>query len=167
MKKTIKSFLYIIACAAVFIILIKVFDSSSPSNSASAFEWEKQVSVYFGNSQMGSSEDCSKVFPVSRTILNAETFGPGATEALLEGVAAAEEKAGYFSSLNDGVLIQKFEIKDGVAYVDFSPQFNEGVAGSCRVQAITAQIENTLNALPDIDSVVISVDGETEGILEP
>ena len=75
--------------------------------------------------------------------------------------------SGYFTSLNDGILLQKFEIIDKVAYIDFSSQFNEGVAGSCRVQSIMAQIENTLNTLPDINSVVISVDGQTEGILEP
>jgi hypothetical protein len=51
--------------------------------------------------------------------------------------------------------------------VDFGSSFNRGVAGSCRVAAIKAQIETTLNNLPDIDSVVISVNGQTKGILEP
>lgn len=146
--------------------LVKVFNGSSP-NSANAFEWEKQINIYFGNSKMGSSEDCSKVFPVSRTILNAETFGPGALEALLNGVSEKEKGAGYFTSLNDGILLQKFEIKDKVAYIDFDSRFNEGMGGSCRVTNIKSQIETTLNSLPDIDSVVLSVNGKTEGILEP
>lgn len=165
MVKMLKYFLYIIVGALVLIVLVKTAGPSS--NSANAFEWEKQVNVYFGNSQMGSSEDCSKVFPVSLSILNAETFGPGALEALLKGVSPQEKEAGYSTSLNDKILIQKFEIKDKVAYVDFNSNFNKGVAGSCKVQAIKAQIETTLNNLPDIDSTIISVNGETKGILEP
>ena len=64
-------------------------------------------------------------------------------------------------------MIQKFEIKNKVAYVDFNSNLNKGVGGSCKVIAIKSQIENTLNNLPDIDSVVISVNGKTDGILEP
>lgn len=161
----LRYFLYIIVGALVLIVMVKAVGPSP--NSAIAFEWEKRVSVYFGNSGMGSSEDCSKVFPVSRTILNAETFGPGTLEALLKGVSKEEKEAGYFSGLNDGILIQKFEIKDKVAYVDFNYRFNENMGGSCRITNIKSQIETTLNNLPDIDSVVISVNGETEGILEP
>jgi spore germination protein GerM len=166
MAKTLKYFLWIIVGALVLFALLKVFDGRS-SNTANAFEWQKQVSIYFGNSKMGSSEDCSKVFSVSRTIINAETLGPGALEALLNGVSEQEKASGYFTGLNDGILLQKFEIKDKVAYVDFNSRFNENMGGSCRITSIKSQIENTLNNLPDIDSVVISVNGETEGILEP
>ena len=168
MQKRTKYLLAGAVSVIVFFSFVKVFDGSLFSNSAIAFEWQKNVEVYFGNENMGSAEDCTKVFPVTRTILNAETFGPGALEALLKGITEEGEKTGgYFTSINDRVLIQKFEIKDKVAYVDLSSRFNEGVAGSCRVTAIKAQIETTLNNLPDIDSVVLSVNGQTEGILEP
>jgi spore germination protein GerM len=166
MNKILKYFLYALVCVVIFFAFIKIFGGSSP-NSASAFEWTKTVNVYFGNKNMGSSEDCSKVFPVSRTVINAETLGPGTLEALFKGVSETEKAAGYFTSLNDGTLIQKFEIKDKVAYIDFNSRFNEGVAGSCKITAIKSQIETTLNNLPDIDSVVISVNGQTKGILEP
>ena len=167
MNNKLKYLLYVAVCVIIFFSFVKVFNGSMFENSASAFEWEKTVNVYFGNETQGSNEDCSKVFPISRTILNAETFGPGSLEALLKGVSENEKTEGYFTSLNDGILIQKFEIKDKVAFVDFSSRLNEGVAGSCNVQGIKAQIENTLNNLPDIDSVVISVNNQTEGILEP
>lgn len=166
MTKISKSFLYIIGSAIVILVLLKSYGGSLVSNSATAFEWQKQVAVYFGNETKGSSEDCAKVFPVSRTILNAETFGPGALEALLNGVGEGEQMKGYFTSINSEVLIQKFEIKNKVAYVDFNARFGE-VGGSCTVIAIKSQIENTLNNLTDIDSVVMSVNGQTEGILEP
>jgi len=158
---------YIIICAAVLIVSIKIFGGSFSPNSASAFEWEKPVNIYFSNKGMGSDEDCSKTFPVPRTISNAETLGPGALEALLAGVSDSEKTAGYYTLINNGVLIQKFEIKNKTAYVDFNSIFSEEVAGSCKVTAIKSQIENTLDSLPDIDSVVISINGQTKGILEP
>jgi len=167
MSKVLKSFLYIATCVIVFLILIKVYTGSSNSKVVDAFEWEKEVNIYLSNSKMGSDEDCSKVFPVTRKILNAETFGPGALEALLKGLNLEDKENGYSTAINDNVLVQKFEILNKVAFVDFNSGFNEGVAGSCRVEAIVAQIENTLNNLSDIDSVVISVNGKTEGILEP
>src|SRR3989344_7794080 len=167
MKKAFKSFFYIIACAAVFVVLIKVYNNSFSSSTAIAFEWKKQVNVYFSNSKMGSDDDCSKVFPVSRIIINAETLGPGSLEALLKGPSDTEKKSGYFTNLNEEILLQRFEIVNKIAYIDFNARFNEGVGGSCRVMGIRSQIETTLNSLPDIDATVISVGGQTEGILEP
>ena len=156
---------YPIICAILFFVFVQIFQNSFSPNAANAYEWEKKINVYFGNEKMGSSENCDKVFPVSRIVTNAETLGPGALLTLLKGVSAEEKRGGYFTSLNDGILIQKFEIKNMVAYVDFNQRFSE-VGGSCNVIAIRSQIEKTLNQFPDIDSVVISVNGETEGILE-
>ena len=166
MNDKAKYFSYAIICVVILLALIKVFSNYFSPNPASAFEWEKTVSVYFSNNKMGSSGDCSKVFPVSRTILNAETFGPGALEALLGGVSDTEKAAGYSTSLNDKILLQKFEIKDKVAYVDFDSRFNMGAADSCKVAAIKAQIEKTLDNLQGINSVVVSVNGQIQDILQ-
>ena len=167
MTKVLRYSLYVLMCIGIFFGFVKIFDNPLSTNSANAFEWEKPTIVYFSNSKMGSSEDCTKVFPVSRVILNAETLGPGSLQALLDGVSDKEKNTGYFTSLNSGILIQKFEVKDKVAYVDFNSRFNEKVAGSCKVKAIKSQINKTLTSLPDIDSVIISVNGKTKGILEP
>ena len=167
MSKTFKYFLYILACVFIFVVIAKAYGASFKSKMVSGFEWEKEVNIYLSNGEKGSSSDCSLVFPVSRKILNAETLGPGTLEMLLNGPTTEEVASGYTSAINENVLIQKFEILDKVAYVDFNAQFKEGMGGSCKAQTIRSQIENTLNALPDIGSVVISVNGETEGILEP
>lgn len=168
MKKAIKITAYVIACIAVFFIISEAYKKTVvDTNQASAFEWEKTVKVYFPNSNMGSNEDCKKVFPVSRTVLNAETLGPGALDALLRGVTPEEVSSGYLTSLNSGILVNKFDIQNGIARVDFNDSLSDGVAGSCRVESIKSQIEQTLNDLIDIDSVVISINGKTEGILEP
>ncbi len=171
MLNGLKIFLYIIACFLIFLSVTKFYKTSvfldSDKEIANTFPYQKEVFVYFGNKNMGSEEDCSLVFPVSRKIINAESLGIGALESLLSGPTQTEKDLGYFNSINSGVMFGKFEIIDFVAYVDFHPDFNEGVAGSCRVESIKSQIENTLVSLPDIDKVIISVDGETEGILEP
>ena len=63
--------------------------------------------------------------------------------------------------------IQGLTIENGVAKVDFSEQLEFQVGGSCRVAAIRAQITDTLKQFPTVDSVVISIDGRTEDVLQP
>jgi spore germination protein GerM len=167
MDNKLKYLAYAMICTAILFVFVKIFAGSLFPNSAVAFEWEKQTNVYFGNTNMGSNGDCSKVFPVVRVIPNAETLGPGSLMMLLAGVSESEKASGYFTSMNEGAFLQKFEIKDKIAYIDFGSSFNKGVAGSCRVTSIMSQIKNTLENLPDINSVVISVNGKTKGILEP
>jgi len=58
-------------------------------------------------------------------------------------------------------------IENGVAKADFDPQLQFQVGGSCRVQAIRAEITQTLKQFPTVNEVFISVNGETELILQP
>ena len=51
--------------------------------------------------------------------------------------------------------------------VDFDPQLEFQVGGSCRVAAISSQIRQTLMQFPTVKSVIISIDGRTEDILQP
>ncbi len=167
MPKSIKYIVYVVACALVFLFIAKTFSASSKGPVvASAFEWEKPVSVYFVESAQAEDSSCVASAQVQRIVPNAETLGPSALAALIEG-PKGQEADKYFSAINPKTLIQKFEITNGVASVDFSSDLGQGVAGSCNVVAIRSQIENTLLALPDIDKVVISINGETIGILEP
>ena len=169
MLSGLKYFTYILASGLVVFLLgnyIEVPNVNINNIQANVFEWEKQVEVYFPNITKGSNEDCSRVFAVSRTIPNAETFGPGAITELLKGPSARDKEAGFSTSINTGVLLQKFDIRDRVAYVDFSSRLSQ-TGGSCMVESIRSQIETTLNSLPDIDSTTISVNGQTDGILEP
>ena len=63
--------------------------------------------------------------------------------------------------------MQRLEIKDGTAFADFSKELEEGVAGSCRVQAIRAEIHETLRQFPSVERVIISIDGKNEDVLQP
>lgn len=167
MTKILKYFVYVVACGLLFLLLVANFGRrTEPTPIANAFEWEKEVQVFFVKKSVAELESCLAEAPLNRKVLNAETLGPGALSALIEGLRP-EEQVEYFSAVNPATLIQKFEILGGTAYVDFNSALNQGLAGSCNAVAVRSQIENTLMALPDIDRVVISIDGETEGILEP
>lgn len=165
-KGSYKYIEFTIFILAVF-LFVKYSGFSFRGEKAGAFEWEKEVNIYFPNFEMGSVEDCSQVFPVERMVPNAENLGPASIDALLKGPTREERENAFITLINADSLMQKFELKGGTAYIDFNSPFNQGIAGSCTVIAIRSQIENTLLELPGIESVIISVDGETEGILEP
>lgn len=125
------------------------------------------IKAFFGNSQLDPDFSCYKVFPVERKIAKTSAVARAALEELLKGVNEKEEKDGFFTSINSGVIIQKLAIENGVAYVDFNEQLESSVGGSCNVLAIRAQITETLKQFSTVDDVVISINGRTEDILQP
>lgn len=125
------------------------------------------LKVYFPNVDMGSPEDCSKVFPVGRSVPETLAVGRASLEELFKGVTQDEKDLGYYSNINDGVVIQSLEISNGIARVDLNSRLEEMVGGSCKVTSIRAQISETLKQFPTVDTVVISIDGRTEDILQP
>lgn len=125
------------------------------------------IKVYFNNNKLDPEISCNKVFPVERKIAKTQLVARAALEELLKGATAADEKEGYFTNINTGVKIQKLNIANGVARVDFDKQLEYQIGGSCRVSAIRAQITETLKQFPTVSEVIISVDGRTEDILQP
>jgi len=126
------------------------------------------VSVSFPNSKLYPNMiDCSKVFEVNRTIAETLAVGKAALEELFKGPTDQEKKDGYFTNIPIGVKIQKLTIENGVAKVDLSKELEQGVGGSCRVDSIRAEITETLKQFSTVQSVIISIDGKTEDILQP
>lgn len=125
------------------------------------------VKVYFNNSDLNPEGDCSNVFSVEREIEETEGVARKALNLLIEGPTEAEKEEGYLSSVNSDTMINSLEIEEGVAYVDFSEELDKEVGGSCMVQAIESQIKNTLKQFASVSNVEISVEGETETILQP
>ena len=132
------------------------------SNSSSA-----RVRVFFSNWQEDSDTDCSRVYAVDREIPDTVAPGRSSLLELIKGVGGEEYDQGYRTGINPATRIQGLSIDEGVARVDFSSELEEGVAGSCLVTAIRAQITETLRQFSTVDEVVISVDGRTEDILQP
>ncbi|RJQ36354.1 hypothetical protein C4552_03645 [Candidatus Parcubacteria bacterium] len=125
------------------------------------------VKAFFNNSALDPEFSCNRVFPVDRRIERTTAVARAALEELLGGPTGTEVQAGYFTSINPGVMIQSLTIANGVARVDFSNELERAVGGSCRVSAIRAQITETLKQFPTVSSVVLSIDGRTEDILQP
>jgi spore germination protein GerM len=87
---------------------------------------------------------------------------------LLKGPTTAERGQGLASLIPEGAALRSVSVTEmGVARADFSEGLQQGIGGSMRVLGIRQQIETTLTAIPGITSVILSVEGETEGILQP
>lgn len=125
------------------------------------------IKVFFNNDKLDPEFSCNKVFPVERKIPKTQAVARAALEELLKGATEAEKEQGFFTSINPGVKIQKLTIEQGVAKVEFDEQLEFQVGGSCRVAAIRAEITQTLKQFPTVNSVIISIDGRTEDILQP
>ena len=126
-----------------------------------------KLQVYFSNSNLDQEMSCKKVFPVTRIVPKTTAVARAALEQLLKGPTSQEQSNGFASLVNLGVKINSLTIDNGVAKVDFNQVFSNGVAGSCRVSLIRSQIEQTLKQFPTVKSVIISVNGKTEDVLQP
>jgi len=125
------------------------------------------VNAYFNNNNLDPQISCNKVFPVQRQIAKTQTVAMAAVSELLKGPSDAEKSQGYYTNINPGVKIQKMTIENGVAKADFDETLETAVGGSCRVSAIRVQITETLKQFPTVQSVIISINGRTEDILQP
>ena len=153
----------------VILVLIGGYFAYNMLNSAEEGQPEpttQQVEVYFGHVEK-TGDDCSKVFATEREIESTEGVGKAALQELLAGLTDEEKDEGYYTNINTGVEVNSLTIEDGAAEVDFSKELEERVGGSCRVTAIKAQIKETLKQFSTVDEVEISVEGETEAVLQP
>lgn len=124
------------------------------------------VNVYFGNTKKNpNAMDCSLVYPVERVVPEGAPDAI-AVYALLKGPTEKEKAAGYYSSIPDGVTLQNAADEEGDSYLDFNQALQKDIGGSCRVTSIRSQI--TATALQGSKQhVTISIDGVTDGILQP
>lgn len=127
-----------------------------------------EVEVFFTNFELDPWQTCQNVFAVKRSVSSDTNVYRAAIEALLEGPTDKEAENGYESSLPDGARLKSVASdSEGKVTADFDDYLGRGVAGSCRVGAIRSQIESTLKQFPEVREVVISINGETEEILQP
>jgi hypothetical protein len=121
---------------------------------------EQLVKVFFANDKDNSEEACGKVSAVNRTILETENIPEKTMLALLDGPSGTEVSEEYFSHLPADVQLHEFTLENGVVRVDLSEEINSALYNSCQVENVKQQIVQTLNQLPEVNEVVISVDGE-------
>ncbi len=144
-----------------------IFRQAAQTNPREVQNETKKIKVYFGNSEKDPKASCELTFSVERSIENTKAVGTAALKELLKGPTEEEKTEGYFTSINEGVKIQNLRVRGGVAYADFSDELERAVGGSCRVGFIRAQIRDTLKQFFTVQSVIISINGRTEDILQP
>lgn len=145
-------------------------NAPAPTEQCGGFEAKTEtmaVKIYFNNSKLDPEYSCNKVFPVEREILKTSAVAKAGLEELLKGPTENEKAGGFFTSINNGVKIQKLTIENGIAKVDFDEQLEFQAGGSCRVSAIRSQIIQTLKQFQSVNEVIISINGRTEDILQP
>lgn len=129
---------------------------------------EMALQIFFGNIVEDPNVlDCTRVYPTERMIIKTEGVARAAIEQLLAGVTIEEQADGFTTAINDEVSLQSIYIDSATAYVDFDEQLQHEVGGSCQTTMIVAQITETLKQFSTVDNVVISINGETEDILQP
>jgi hypothetical protein len=123
--------------------------------------------VAFISEADAAEKDCTSVRSSVRVVPKTAAIATKTLEELLSGPTVGEVADSMLTLIPSGTTLNALLIKDGVANADFSKELTKGVAGSCKVGAIRAQIEETLKQFPTIKDVVISVNGVSEGILQP
>lgn len=137
--------------------------TATPSIALSPTPSTVTVKVYFSRVVNNDVE----LVPVERTVPQTLAVGRAAIEELLKGPTLEEKAQGLDTSIPVGAQLRSLKIADGVAYADFDEALQFQVGGSLRVMVIRKSITLTLLQFPTVQSVVISIDGRTEGILQP
>ena len=127
----------------------------------------RTVQLFFNNKKLDPAYLCSTVFPVSRKIPWTEGIARATIEELIKGPSEEEKVSAYFTNIAPDVRVNALTIENGVAKIDLSEELERNVAGSCRVSAIRSQITQTLKQFPTINSVIVSINGNTDTILQP
>lgn len=126
------------------------------------------LKAYFHSSTMGSSNDCETVFPVDRVVPTKTAGYRAALEATLKGPTADEKANGFSTAIPVSAALKSVAADaQGIVTADFTDALDRGVAGSCRVLAIRAQIETTLRQFPEVRGVQITVNGRADDVLQP
>jgi len=127
-----------------------------------------ELNIFMINPNLDLYEQCDKVFPVRRQVSSNSNIYRAVLEALFEGPTDTEVESGYATELPSRVKLKSVAADaEGVVTADFDRTLERGVACSCRVTAIRAQIETTLKQFPEVRGVVITIDGDKDGILQP
>lgn len=121
------------------------------------------------------------VRPHPQRIVRSERIGAATLEALLWGPPRTQMSFGTALPTPRDVLsypgrqpgwgarvtLRSLVIRDGVATADFSRELWAYGGGSSRVRAIYQQISRTLLQFPSVRDVRVTIEGQSEGVLEP
>jgi hypothetical protein len=108
---------------------------------------------------------------VAKAALEALLWGPPRTQMGFATALPTPEEVLAYHGREEGwgarVTLRSLVIQNGVATADFSRELRAYGGGSARVQAIRAQITQTLLQFPQVRDVRLTIEGQAEGVLEP
>lgn len=90
-----------------------------------------------------------------------------AVEALLRGPRPEERRQGLDFPIPQGTRLLELTISGGVARPNFDARMEFQMGGSLRVMTIRQMIIRTLRQFPEVQEVIIAVEGRTEDVLQP
>jgi hypothetical protein len=111
---------------------------------------------------------CDRPAPRTRRVPKTANAAEAALRELLRGPTAAEEDDGARTAILPGTELRSVTINGENATVDFNRQFALGIAGSCNVQALRSQVEETMKQFVNVKNVTILVEGaDASQVLQP
>jgi len=134
-----------------------------------------EVTIYWLHPEreevMPHTQRVVKTPAIGTAALNELLWGPPRTQiGFRTALPTPEDVLNYPGNRPDWgprVTLRSLTIEDGVATADFSQEIRAYGGGSLRVRMIREQITQTLLQFPTVDAVIIAVEGETEGVLQP
>ena len=129
------------------------------------------VKVFFHNEKLNpNQQECTKVFPTTRTIPKTKAIARAALEELFKGATEEERKNEFWSFGPEETrdIIKGLNVKGGVAYLNFKKVVFEklgNTTSSCG-GGFYSSIEKTLTQFPTIKKVVYAVEGNTNDFYE-
>jgi spore germination protein GerM len=129
------------------------------------------IKVFFHNEKFNpNQEDCTKVYPTTRTIPRTKTVARAALEELFKGTTEEERKKEFWSFPSEDTkdIIKGLNVKGGVAYVNFKKIVFEKLGNtttSCG-GGFYSSIEATLKQFPTIQKVIYAVEGNANEFYE-
>jgi spore germination protein GerM len=125
-----------------------------------------QLKIYLGNSKKNpQTEDCGKVFVVTRSVLKTKALAKAALVELFKGVTDDEKSKSYESvfSAESSLILKNLNINKDSAFINFNSSIQESVSSasaSCARDMFFAQIEKTLKQFPNIKKVFYAIEGK-------
>ena len=153
----------VITLKDVYKKVVGSFTLNTPSKTPSTAKEMSILKVYFGvmSDYSGCRIDESSV--VYRFVPKTTAIARASMNELLKGPTELEKAKHLWTGINSGVKLNLISIGGTTAYVDFylppNSTFNVSNKGTCGVEMIKKQIENTLKQFPNVKNILITVNG--------
>jgi spore germination protein GerM len=135
--------------------------SAEPSTAPSAAATPGQTMLVRAYFVLGGEPGVTGLVPVLRTVPQTTGVAKAAMTALLAGPTTAEAADRTITSaIPDGTTLTAVSIRNGIATVDLSSEFDTG-GGTASMRYRLAQVVYTLTQFSTVKSVLFQVDGQT------